>query len=128
MGEKAVNQESPESLFFESLIKGTTAGTIEGQEARGQHSFVTSDTLPVDGLSRCRPVLEAAGAVFGEVCPKDPIFQFVTLPPGWSKKPTDHSMWSILVDAEGKERAAIFYKAAFYDRSAHILLSNSTEE
>jgi hypothetical protein len=29
-------------------------------------------------------------------------------------------MWSKLVDQNGSERAAIFYKAAFYDRSAHM--------
>lgn len=29
-------------------------------------------------------------------------------------------MWSDLVDDKGRKRAGIFYKAAFYDRSAHI--------
>jgi hypothetical protein len=29
-------------------------------------------------------------------------------------------MWSQLVDAEGVPRVAIFYKAAFYDRKAHM--------
>lgn len=45
-------------------------------------------------------------------------------PPGWKKEPTDHSMWSKLMDDKGRERAAIFYKAAFYDQSAHVTLSN----
>ena len=31
-------------------------------------------------------------------------------------------MWSDLLDAHGRKRAAIFYKAAFYDRSATISL------
>lgn len=54
----------------------------------------------------------------------DPMFQYVTLPKGWKKVETDHSMWSKLVDEKGRERAMIFYKAAFYDRSAHLNLSN----
>ena len=29
-------------------------------------------------------------------------------------------MWSDLVDDKGRKRTSIFYKAAFYDRSAHI--------
>jgi hypothetical protein len=44
----------------------------------------------------------------------------VSLPPGWKVVPTDHSMWSDLVDAKGEKRASIFYKAAFYDRDAFI--------
>jgi hypothetical protein len=33
-------------------------------------------------------------------------------------------MWSYLVDEKGRERAAIFYKAAFYDRDAHISITS----
>ena len=50
------------------------------------------------------------------------MFQEVILPAGWKKVRTDHSMWSKLVDDKGRERASIFYKAAFYDRSAHMNL------
>src|SRR5262249_62223077 len=63
---------------------------------------------------------ELAGVVFGKVVPGDSLFVFVTLPNGWKKVPTDHSMWSNLVDDKGRKRAAIFYKAAFYDRDAHL--------
>ncbi len=52
----------------------------------------------------------------------DDLFINVVLPDGWQKKPTDHSMWSDLVDERGRKRANIFYKAAFYDRSAHLNL------
>jgi hypothetical protein len=48
------------------------------------------------------------------------IFIDVELPSGWKIEPTDHSMLSNLVDSKGQVRAKIFYKAAFYDRSAHI--------
>ncbi len=44
------------------------------------------------------------------------------LPAGWKKISTDHAMWSNLVDDKGRKRASIFYKAAFYDRSAHLQL------
>jgi hypothetical protein len=44
----------------------------------------------------------------------------VKLPEGWHIKATDHSMWSNLVDDKGRNRASIFYKAAFYDREAFL--------
>jgi hypothetical protein len=37
---------------------------------------------------------------------------------------SDHAMWSYLVDELGRERVSIFYKAAFYDRSAHMSLTS----
>jgi hypothetical protein len=65
-----------------------------------------------------RDALEALGFVFGEDA--DDIFVTVKFPDGWDKKATDHSMWSDLLDDKGRRRGNIFYKAAFYDRSAHM--------
>jgi hypothetical protein len=53
---------------------------------------------------------------------KDPIFCLAELPKGWKKRPTEHSMWSELVDENNVVKAEIFYKAAFYDRSAFMRL------
>ena len=58
------------------------------------------------------------GIVFGEDV--DDLFVSCVLPEGWSKRPTDHSMWSDLVDNKDRVRARIFYKAAFYDRRAYL--------
>ena len=65
-------------------------------------------------------VLEAAGVRFLGIVEGDPMFQYVELPEGWQKATTGHSMWSDLVDEKGRKRASIFYKAAFYARSAHL--------
>jgi len=96
-------------------------GGIEAQEAQGQQDFVASETLPIECNFCKREQLEAMGIVFGEEI--DDLFIEARLPEGWEKAPTDHSMWSKLIDEQGRERAAIFYKAAFYDRSAHISLT-----
>lgn len=100
---------------------------ILAQEAQGQRSFVGSDTLPTDinrhGGYDARAILEAASVKFLDVVKGDEMFQYVELPSGWKKDGTDHSMWSKLVDDKGRERASIFYKAAFYDRSAHMSLT-----
>ena len=109
-------------FLLEVMARGGTEGVIEEQEARGQTSFVNSETLPTDIRGGDVTVLEAAGVVFGDLVDGDPIFRHVTLPDGWEKVATDHSMWSKLVDADGVERASIFYKAAFYDRSAFVSL------
>jgi hypothetical protein len=98
---------------IENFIAAATPGGIEAQEAQGQRQLVQSSTLPKD----CpRADLEAMGIVFG--ADADDLFVTVTLPAGWSKAATGHSMWSDLLDAKGRARAAIFYKAAFYDQRA----------
>lgn len=121
-------ETSNDSLGF--LVKAMTMGSggaaIEAQEARGQQSFVNSTTLPTDIKSYdydAKVILEVAGVKFGDVVEDDPLFQYVELPAGWEKEATDHSMWSNLIDEKGRERAKIFYKAAFYDRSASLSLS-----
>jgi len=45
------------------------------------------------------------------------------MPEGWRFEQSDHSMWSNLVDGNGFKRGSMFYKAAFYDRSAHLGLN-----
>lgn len=94
-------------------------GGIEAQEKAGQDMVCKSELLPLD-CGGNKHVFESLGFVFGD--PVDRIFCKGTLPPGWSKKPTDHSMWSDFVDEKGRKRGAMFYKAAFYDQSAHMNL------
>ncbi len=96
------------------------SGAIENQEAEGQRQLCESTQLPTEVTDTSKKALEDAGVVFGESSKDDDIFCSATLPEGWEVKPTDHSMWSALHDANGNVRANIFYKAAFYDRSAHM--------
>lgn len=116
MTKKLSKADELELLMFGSSI------AIPRQERRGQGEFVESETLPriQSGWENedSRPVLEKLGIeILGEA---DDLFYNVNLPEGWSKVAEDHAMWSKLVDDRGYERAAIFYKAAFYDRKAHI--------
>lgn len=108
---------------MDNFIAASTPGGIEAQEKRGQVEQAKKQTLPQD-LKRAE--FEALGFVFGE--PLDDLFVNVTFPTGWEKKPTDHSMWTDIVDETGKKRGAIFYKAAFYDRSAHAYLVKDEPE
>lgn len=98
-------------------------GGIERQESDGQRQFVASKVLPTDMREGTREALERAGFVFTGPVGGDPIFQHVTMPEGWAKRGTDHSMWSELIDPKGRVRGMIFYKAAFYDRSSHMRLN-----
>lgn len=99
------------------------SGAIERQEAQGQQSFVNSDTLPMEMSPADKQALENCGVKFLGPVPGDDLFQFVELPKGWTKQATDHSMWSELRDEKGRKRGGIFYKAAFYDRKAHLHLT-----
>lgn len=120
----AESRDNPIAFLAEPMLFGGSVA-IERQEAIGRAELVASEVLPTDlgHGAKVRQVLEGYGIKFLGVCEDDPIFQSVELPAGWSKKPTDHSMWSKLVDDKGRERAAIFYKAAFYDRSALLHLT-----
>lgn len=102
-----------------------TPGGIEAQEAAGQRSLTAkAERLPIKGTvdnPEKRAQWEAAGFVFGEPITEGRHTMFVacTFPRGWKLVPTEHSMWSSVVDAKGRKRAAVFFKAAFYDYSAH---------
>ena len=119
-------QDNPMGFLADVMVRGGSEAILH-QEASGQRSFVGSDTLPTD-IGRhsdydMKAILEATGVKFLGVVEGDDMFQYVEFPQGWKKVATDHSMWSKLVDDKGRERASIFYKAAFYDRSAHMSLS-----
>lgn len=92
-----------------------TPGGIKKQEAEGQAALAKTDVMPIE-LRPSRSAFEAVGFSFGDTI--DDIFRQATLPDGWCKRPTDHSMHTELVDENGAVRGNIFYKAAFYDRKA----------
>lgn len=104
-----------------ALIKGdlrnaviaATPGGIEAQEKAGQIEQSFASTLPKK-LDRAQ--FEKAGFIFANEA--DDLFVNVTFPKGWRKRSTDHDMWTDIVDESEKKRGSIFYKAAFYDRSA----------
>lgn len=107
---------------LENAIIASIPGGIEAQEASEQKRFVRSTTLPKKiAHGNTREQFETVGIKFGEDA--DDLFVNCELPFGWTKRPTEHSMWSELVDEKGRVRALIFYKGAFYDRNAHMSLS-----
>lgn len=106
---------------IENYEVATTPGGIERQEAKGQEELVHTEMLPKEMHNAHRDQLEKIGFVFGENI--DDLFVKAQLPRGWKKLATDHSMWSELHDEQSRVRARIFYKAAFYDRSANISFS-----
>lgn len=112
---------------------GGDPNAIEAQEADGQKSLMQSSQLPVEGspghymYGREDPKSDEAWSVTGiEFGPVEEgeLFRNAMLPAGWKKVPTDHAMWSHLVDDKGRVRASIFYKAAFYDQKAHMDLNH----
>lgn len=109
-------------LFLpESMRPEGPAGAIEAMEKRGQTELVNSDRLPADTTGTDDGFL-AVGFTFGEPDRHDPLFRPATLPEGWTRQPSDHAMWSYIVDRHGQRRVAVFYKAAHYDRRAHMRL------
>lgn len=129
-------QRDPLLTMLSLPVFGGSSGAIEAQEARGQRELAQSNQLPrigllvgytnygepPEGTPELLPAWKAIGVSLVALG-SDKLFADVALPKGWKIKPTSHSMWSDLVDAKGRKRAGIFYKAAFYDRGAHMSLN-----
>lgn len=90
---------------------------VPDMEAAGQQQLVGSSRLPAEGNW---DGLGALGFVKGDPVAGDPLFVEATVPVAWVRRSTDHSMHSEIFDDRGLPRVGIFYKAAFYDRSAHF--------
>ncbi len=102
----------------------TRSNYIEDMEAAGQRQLVASTVLPIDS-GRDEQALLELGFTFGAEV--DDLFREATLPEGWVRRGSDHAMWSYIDDDQGRERVAVFYKAAFYDRSAHMYVVRGVE-
>lgn len=103
------------------LLKLFDAMDIPAAEKRGQTQLVNSPTLPTQGDWE---KAEALGVIRGEQVPGDELFTYATLPDGWEVRPTDHYMWSEVIDTRGIKVIGIGYKAAFYDRWASFHVVN----
>jgi hypothetical protein len=117
-GPENTRQRDPLLHLLGSMSEGAD-GYITGMEAQGQRQLVASEVLPAD-TNGTDEEFTALGFTFGEPDSTDPLFRPATLPAGWRKERTDHSMWSVIKDERGIERVEVFYKAAFYDRSAFM--------
>lgn len=108
-------------VLLDGMSGGDGGNAIVASEKRGQQQLVASAVIPTQMGDRTE--YEAIGFTFGEPVEGDPIFTECTLPDDWSKQAGDHDMWSYIVDQYGRRRVSVFYKAAFYDRSAHCNLN-----
>lgn len=115
-------QDCPLGMLGAAMGGRGMSGAIEEQEAQGQRELLRSEVIPSDGSSKPeeQAALEAMGFTLGEPVQGDAMFRKCTLPEGWKRVGSDHAMWSYIHDDKGRKRASVFYKAAFYDRSAHI--------
>jgi len=115
---------NPLGLLAGALAGGNPSDLIESSERAGGQEILHGDSLPTEILRGSESEFTGLGFVLGEPYPDDPIFRPATLPEGWSKKDGEHQYgyWNYIVDETGRERVAIFYKAAFYDRHAHMEL------
>jgi hypothetical protein len=110
-------------ILADAMAGKSTDQIIGDMEGAGQRQLVASSLLPTEIRHPWTAAdFAAVGFDLGEVVDGDPLFRHATLPAGWVKRGSDHDMWSCINDELGRERVAIFYKAAFYDRRAFMRL------
>ena len=91
---------------------------IIASEKAGQAAIANEAMLPVDIRGISSNELGLLGFKFGE--PVNELFVKATLPAGWYKEGSGHDMWSYIYDDQNRQRASIFYKAAWYDMCAFM--------
>lgn len=121
----SANMSSPEALrtfLVAASGSGGLARAVPAQERAGQAQVVVSGQLPARLKGGSQQAFEALGFSFGDTNAGDPLFRSATLPPGWRKIPSDHDLYTHIVDQFGRRRVVIMSKAAFYDRDAFMAL------
>ena len=103
---------------FENFMTASTPGGIEAQEAAGQ-----ADTIKSNKIACKAPWGQLKALGFKKLDEGDGVLCNAEFPEGWEMRATEHSMNSDLFDDKGRKRGSMFYKAAFYDRSASLYLS-----
>lgn len=107
-------------IFLDVFASGMTGSqAIERQEHQAQADSCNVQNLPKQALGQ-KEVWESLGFELGEEV--DDLFITAKFPSGWKFKPTDHYMYSDLIDDRGNVRGRMGYKGAFYDRWASITL------
>ena len=124
--------------------RGLHAGTPEGiqeSEQKGQQEILEGGLFPkrvlVNGQLYGNEKQETAAWTkvkelypdlkIVDECGFDDVFMIVVMPKDWKLKPmdVDHNFyWTEVFDGNDEKIAEIFYKAAFYDRQAHIRFVN----
>ncbi|MFC9085306.1 hypothetical protein [Nocardiopsis dassonvillei] len=112
----------PMVMLLASLGPRGVSQAVEEQEATGGAEMANPacEVLPVAVRAPSEAELERLGFVLGEVDPDDPLFREASLPPGWTRRRTAHPVHTDLVDAQGRKRGSIFYKASAHDRRAQM--------
>ncbi|MEV7805063.1 hypothetical protein AB0O28_19140 [Microbispora sp. NPDC088329] len=116
------SQFDPLLLLADAMGAGGPSASIERMEAQGQRELVNSEVIPTE-IQGGEDELTKLGFQLGEQVKDDPLFRRTVLPEGWKREPSDHSMWSYIVDELGRRRVAMFYKAAWYDRRADLSIT-----
>jgi len=80
------------------------------------------EQAPRDDVARAWQQMGIRFAPIADEEVSDDLFCQATIPAGWQivPSPTNPHYWSDLIDDRGCIRASMLYKAAFYDRRAHI--------
>lgn len=106
-----------------NFLVAATPGGIEAQEAAGQAKLVEAANLLPGKLSvELKDQLWKLGFRFVSTT-SDDLFDTWVFPAGWKIQATNHPIHNDLLDDKGRRRGGMFYKAAFYDRSASLNLA-----
>lgn len=110
-----MNQIDTTTVSLLGLAIGSDAILMQG--SHGASAIRGTQQVPVENPGQSK--LSTFGIQLLERDPTDRLFMNALFPIGWKRVATGHSMWTYLVPPWSAGPVfVIFYKAAFYDRSA----------
>lgn len=101
------------SKFEEMAFLALGTDAVDVINSIGQNDIKMSEQIPKGDNKE----LASIGIIVtGPASQNDNILVNATLPKGWTKKSTNHYMYTDILDEKGRKRASCMYKAAFHDR------------
>lgn len=109
MKEKELNER--EISMVGLIIGGGGISNIMRSQAQSNLERITDQVPKGDLIDLTAMGLVVLGPVEGDL-----LFVHVQFPDGWTKKRTDHGMYTDILDEKGRKRGTIMYKPDFWDR------------
>ena len=108
------HEHTDRELSMLALITGSADALSNVVRSTAQHNLTKISQLP-----KPEKQVEEIGIKIIDPVENDSLFYNVEFPEGWTRKRTDHGMYTDILDEHGRKRATIMYKPDPWDRAGY---------